>query len=74
MSKIKFDRIFDDLFFEIKHWNLSLINFSYLVDAFISDQQKSEYENLDEILTYCKNSANPVGRIVLELFNENNEK
>ena len=51
-----------------------MINFSCLVDAFISDQQKSEYENMDEILTYCKNSANPVGRIVLELFNENNEK
>jgi len=67
-------KIFDDLFFEIKNWNLSLINFSYLVDAFISDQQKNEYENLDEILTYCKNSANPIGRIVLELFNENNEK
>ena len=47
---------------------------SNLIDAFISDQQKNEYENIEEILIYCKNSANPIGRIVLELFNENNEK
>ena len=66
--------IFHNLFFEIKNWNLNLINFSNLIDAFISDQQKNEYENIEEILIYCKNSANPIGRIVLELFNENNEK
>ena len=67
-------KIFHNLFFEIKNWNLNLINFSNLIDAFISDQQKNEYENIEEILIYCKNSANPIGRIVLELFNENNEK
>lgn len=67
-------KIFHNLFFEIKNWNLSLINFFNLIDAFISDQQKNEYENIEEILIYCKNSANPIGRIVLELFNENNEK
>lgn len=67
-------KIFHDLFFEINKWNLSLTNFSNLIDAFISDQEKNEYENLNEILIYCKKSANPIGRIVLELFNENNEK
>ena len=67
-------KIFHNLFFEIKNWNLNLINFSNLIDAFISDQKKNEYENIEEILIYCKNSANPIGRIVLELFKENNEK
>ena len=33
-------KIFHDLFFEIKNWKLSLINFSNLIDAFISDQKK----------------------------------
>ena len=67
-------KIFYDLFIEIKKWNLNLINFCNLIDAFISDQKKNEYKNLDEILIYCKFSANPIGRIVLELFNVNNEK
>ena len=41
-------KIFHNLFFEIKNWNLNLINFSNLIDAFISDQQKNEYENIEK--------------------------
>jgi len=32
---------------------------------------KKEYSNYNEVLDYCKRSANPVGRILLELFNVN---
>jgi phytoene/squalene synthetase len=35
---------------------------------------KKDYHNSDEVLDYCKRSANPVGRILLELYNINEEK
>jgi squalene synthase HpnC len=41
--------------------------FSDLVDAFIQDQTVTRYRNWDELLGYCRNSANPVGRLVLYL-------
>ncbi len=34
---------------------------------------KSRYENFDEVLAYCRNSANPVGRLVLLLFGYRDE-
>jgi squalene synthase HpnC len=40
-----------------------------LVEAFIRDQRQTRYQTLDELLTYCQKSANPVGRIVLCLGN-----
>lgn len=36
-----------------------------LLSAFRSDQTVSRYETFDDLLGYCRNSANPVGRIVL---------
>ena len=44
-----------------------------LLSAFKQDVVKKEYENFDEVLDYCKRSANPVGRILLELFNISDE-
>ena len=41
--------------------------FSDLVDAFIQDQTVTRYRNWDELFGYCRNSANPVGRLVLYL-------
>lgn len=56
-----------------KH-HLSLSLFERLLAAFKQDVQKSRYENFTEVLAYCENSANPVGRLVLELFDEANEE
>ena len=39
-----------------------------LLNAFRQDVVKSRYENFNEVLGYCKNSANPVGRLVLTVF------
>ena len=36
-----------------------------LVVAFRSDQATSRYQTFDEVLGYCRYSANPVGRLVL---------
>ena len=41
--------------------------FSDLLIAFREDQTKTRYETFDEVLHYCKNSANPVGHLVLYL-------
>src|SRR5690606_2201756 len=38
-----------------------------LLDAFERDQRQTRYETWDELLSYCECSANPVGRIVLEM-------
>jgi len=42
--------------------------FRRLLIAFKQDQQKARYATFDELLDYCRNSANPVGRIYLHLF------
>jgi len=41
--------------------------FDDLLIAFRRDQTQTRYETLDDLLTYCDKSANPVGRIVLQL-------
>ena len=56
----------------INSYNLSESNFTDLLSAFKQDVTKSRYENYSEVLDYCKRSANPVGRILLEIFNISN--
>ncbi len=46
---------------------LTTENFSNLLIAFKQDVIKKRYSTHDELLSYCSNSANPVGRIILEL-------
>jgi squalene synthase HpnC len=41
--------------------------FSDLIDAFVQDQTVTRYRDWEGILGYCRNSANPVGRLVLYL-------
>jgi squalene synthase HpnC len=41
--------------------------FADLVQAFVQDQTVTRYRNWDELLHYCRYSANPVGRLVLYL-------
>ncbi|MCU1257677.1 MAG: Squalene/phytoene synthase [Bryobacterales bacterium] len=41
--------------------------FADLIRAFIHDQTVTRYRNWDEVLDYCRYSANPVGRLVLYL-------
>jgi squalene synthase HpnC len=52
----------------IENRKLSKHHFLDLISAFKQDVIKKRYESLDEVLDYCKRSANPVGRILLELF------
>lgn len=51
----------------IRERKLSIGNFHSLLDAFEQDQRVTRYQSLEQLLEYCTKSANPVGRIVLEL-------
>jgi squalene synthase HpnC len=41
--------------------------FSDLIDAFVQDQTVTRYPGWADLFGYCRNSANPVGRLVLYL-------
>jgi len=57
------------LYKTINERNLSKQHFLNLIKAFRQDVVKSRYENFDDIIYYCSLSANPVGRLILELHN-----
>lgn len=48
--------------------------FRDLLSAFKQDVTKHRYENFEEVLDYCKRSANPVGRLLLFLLKECTEE
>jgi len=62
------------LFSTINEKDLSHEHFYNLLKAFRQDVTKNRYENFDELLFYCTNSANPVGRLILELYGIRNEE
>lgn len=47
---------------------LSLQPFRALIDANRRDQSVRRYETFEDLVGYCRLSANPVGRLVLEIF------
>ncbi len=62
------------LFNTIKEKNLSSELFLDLLKAFKQDVVKKKYKNFEDILDYCRYSANPVGRLILELYGIHNEE
>ncbi len=56
----------------IKEFDLPSSLFLDLVTAFQMDVVKSRYANFDEVLFYCRHSANPVGRLILALYRHKN--
>jgi squalene synthase HpnC len=52
----------------IERFNLSRENFENLLRAFESDVLVKRHPSYGSLLAYCRYSANPVGRLVLELF------
>lgn len=51
----------------LRRHRLDLTPFEDLLSAFLQDQHKLRYENDQELFDYCRRSANPVGRILLQL-------
>jgi squalene synthase HpnC len=51
----------------IREFDIPRAPFLQLLAAFRQDQYKTRYATHDEVLAYCRDSANPVGRLVLYL-------
>ena len=62
----------DAVFIALRHaaeqFRLSQEHFENLIRAFESDVKVSRHPDFDSLRAYCRCSANPVGRLVLELF------
>ncbi|MBI3551590.1 MAG: squalene synthase HpnC [Elusimicrobia bacterium] len=49
----------------LRELQLPVEPFDDLLSAFLQDVEKKRYATFDEVLDYCRRSANPVGRVVL---------
>lgn len=52
----------------IQRHHLPLQPFYDLLDAFSQDVVKIRYDNFDEVMHYCERSANPIGVLMLHLY------
>lgn len=62
--------LFRDVASIVAAFELPLQLFRDLLDAFAQDVVKKRYANFDEVLNYCRRSANPVGRLLLHLYDD----
>jgi phytoene synthase len=62
--------LFQNLVPEIRQHALPLQPLYDLLDAFSQDVVQKRYANFDELLDYCRRSANPVGLLLLHLYEE----
>ncbi len=60
--------LFIDLLEIINLHKLPLQLFHDLLDAFSQDVVKKRYADFEEVMDYCRRSANPVGRLLLHLY------
>ncbi len=51
----------------VQRHTLPIELFADLITAFVQDQTVTRYRTWDDLFGYCRNSANPVGRLVLRL-------
>ncbi len=60
--------LFSDLAQVIRQHRLPVALFRDLLSAFSQDVVKGRYADFAEIMDYCRRSANPVGRLLLHLY------
>lgn len=60
--------VFDRLARAIRDHELPIQPFRDLLDAFSQDVVKRRYADFDELFDYCRRSANPIGRLMLHLY------
>jgi len=58
----------------IPKYQLPVNLFQDLLTAFKQDVTKKRYCNFDEVLFYCRHSANPIGRLLLHLMQQTSEQ
>jgi len=62
--------LFSNLATEVRRHALPLQPLYDLLDAFSQDVVKKRYDDFDDLLNYCRRSANPVGKLLLHLYEE----
>ncbi len=62
--------LFSNLAAEVRQHALPVQPLYDLLDAFTQDVVKKRYGNFDDLLDYCRRSANPVGNLLLHLYEE----
>jgi len=62
--------LFQNLVLTIRQYELPMQPFHDLLDAFSQDVVTKRYDNYAELLDYCRRSANPVGKLLLHLYQE----
>lgn len=62
------DPFFNELAGVISHHSLTTVYFRDLITAFRMDARSTRYRTFEDLLFYCRHSANPVGRLLFELF------
>ncbi len=62
------------LYLTINEKKLTPVHFFNLLKAFKQDIFQQKWNTFNDILDYCTNSANPVGRLILELYNVRDDK
>lgn len=68
------NKIFIALNIAIYRYNLPINLFFDLLTAFTQDITTTRYKDFEQVLHYCQYSANPVGRLLLHLTNQVNDK
>ena len=69
-DKLDEESIFFNLKITINRFNLPKEDFQKLIQSNYQDLKKNRYKDFDELIDYCKLSANPVGSMVLRIFGE----
>lgn len=69
-GKLTEGKLFADLAAVTREHQLPLQPFRDLLSAFRQDVRKTRYANFGEVMDYCRRSANPVGRLLMMLFND----
>jgi squalene synthase HpnC len=65
--------LFQELREVVAAHRLPLAPFHDLLDAFSQDVTKQRYASFAEVMDYCRRSADPVGRLMLHLYGENDD-
>lgn len=58
----------------VRRCDLPLQPFLDLISAFLQDLDVSRYETFEDLVDYCSQSANPVGRLVLAVFDRSTSR
>jgi hydroxysqualene synthase len=66
-------RVFAALAETVERFQIPIELFQNLLTAFRADVSIRRYETYEDVLAYCRNSANPIGRLVLLLLNYRSE-